>query len=185
MTTLLEMTNFLELIICPTIFFCLDIGYLDSWASLSLSVYRPNMLIYFWGFSSFLLWLSIKEKDTKGADAGGPWLNSACIRGSSIKNTSTEGVCITNTCIRKVYIGVAYTGSISVIHTCIKDASTKKACIKSANNVCSKGASAKVSYTGGARGNSAIKGLGIYLQSFWISELRQYNIRFKTGIRIG
>ena len=51
-------------------------------------------------------------------------------------------------------------------------ADAKNACIGSANSACTRGVYAKVSYAGGAGGVSAIKSLGIHLQSSRILELR-------------
>lgn len=64
-------------------------------------------------------------------------------------------------------------------------ADVKNACIKSADNACTKGACAKVSCTGGAGGVSAVKDLGIYLQLSWILKLRQYSTRLATKVRVG
>lgn len=71
-TTLLEVINFLESITHPAIFSNLDIGYLDSLASLSLLVYILNMLTCFGSFLGFLLLFSTKEKSAKDADVSGP-----------------------------------------------------------------------------------------------------------------
>lgn len=69
MTTLLKVTNFLELTTCPAIFSCLDAGYLNSLASLSPSV---HMLTCSGGVPDFLPSLLIEEKGTKDANVGGP-----------------------------------------------------------------------------------------------------------------
>ena len=68
----MEMTNFLRLMTCPTIFFYLDIGYLDSLAFLFSLVYTPNILTCFESFLNFLLSLLIQEKGIQSADIGGP-----------------------------------------------------------------------------------------------------------------
>ena len=104
MIALLEVTNFSGSTTCPIIFSCLNIGYLNSLASLPLSIHTPNILTYFGYFLSFSRSLSTKKKIAKDADINSGKLGSACIRDSSIKDTNTEGVCITSTCARRFYI---------------------------------------------------------------------------------
>lgn len=64
--------------------------------SLSPSIYIPNILTYSGGVSGSLLSLLIKGKGGKGTDVGSPWPGA---RGSSIKDTATEGACIEGICI--------------------------------------------------------------------------------------
>ncbi len=61
----------------------------------------------------------------------------------------------------------------------------KNAYIESTNSTCTRSICIKVGCAGGAGGISAVKDLGIYLQSSQILELRQYNITFQTEVRAG
>ena len=71
MTTLSKVTNFLGSTTHPAIFSYLDIGYLNSLASLSLLVHAPNMLTCSRGFPSFLPSLSTEKKGANSADVSG------------------------------------------------------------------------------------------------------------------
>lgn len=145
------MTNFSKLMTCPAIFFCLDAGYLDSLAFLSVLIHTPNMLSYFGGFLDFPLSLSTKEKGIKGADIGGFWLDNACVGGFIIKDVGTKSVYIVGTCAERAYIG----------STCINNIYAKDAYIGVASdkNIC-------------AGSIYIIEHLKMHLQSFWILKVR-------------
>ena len=67
----------------------------------------------------------------------------------------------------------------------IKGANAKNACIGSADSTYTRDAYAELSCDKGAGGVSAVKSLGIHLQSSQILELRQYSTILETGVRTG
>lgn len=135
MTTLLKITNFSELTTCLTIFFYLDMKYLNSLIFLFLLVYAPNILIYSKGFLNSLPSLSTKKKSAKNTDVGSSWLGNTFARDYSIKDASIKDIYITDIYIRKTSTGNTYIGSISVIFAYIKSISTKEISIENTNSI--------------------------------------------------
>lgn len=121
-TTLSKVTNLLELMTHPANFFCLDIGYLDSLAFLSLLIHAPNTLTYSKGFLGFLPSLSIKETGAKSANISGPWLSNTCDKAFFIRNAYVKGISTNSTCIANTYIEKAYTRGICISSTYAKKA---------------------------------------------------------------
>lgn len=62
------MSNFLGVMTSLAIFFYVNARYLDISVFISLSVYAPDMLIYFRGFSGFQWPCSIRARGAKVAD---------------------------------------------------------------------------------------------------------------------
>lgn len=99
---------------CLAIFFCLNIEYLNSLASLSLSIYVANILTYSKVFSSFLPSLLIKEKDIKSVDISSLWLSNTCIESFCIKGVDTESAYILGTYAKRVCTKGIYISNICI-----------------------------------------------------------------------